>query len=161
MVRPHGNDAVFHLCDFGTLEDQPATLAECVLRSVFSSGQQSTGRRGRLPPVEPVTNSPVRIAGCNVRQHGRQFVLNSNANNLPNSGQRLPNPHTESAPHFPSRCAIYPTPSANIYAAYFPHSPSLTFFEVASFDAGNVHTWKNTGIYHSPKRQRGIYGNAA
>jgi hypothetical protein len=40
-------------------------------------------------------------------------------------------------------------------------NPSLTHFEVARFGAEVVHLRRNTGIYHNPKRQRGIYGNPA
>jgi hypothetical protein len=34
-------------------------------------------------------------------------------------------------------------------------------FEVARFGAEVVHLRRNTGIYHNPKRQRGIYGKPA
>ena len=39
--------------------------------------------------------------------------------------------------------------------------PLLTRFEVARFGAEVVRLRRNTGIYHNPKRQRGIYANTA
>ena len=39
--------------------------------------------------------------------------------------------------------------------------PLLTRFEVARFGAEVVRLRRNTGIYHNPKRQRGIYVNTA
>jgi hypothetical protein len=37
--------------------------------------------------------------------------------------------------------------------------PSLTLFEVAPFENLGDHRGENTGHYHNPTRQRGIYGN--
>ncbi len=44
-------------------------------------------------------------------------------------------------------------------AAFFHNNPSLTHFEVALFDKQGDQYGENTGNYHNPTRQRGIYGN--
>jgi hypothetical protein len=67
------------------------------------------------------------------------------------------------SPKFTSGCfhALKSQPEAS--ARDFAHQldPSLTLFEVARFGVEVVHLRRNTGIYHNPKRQRGISGNPA
>jgi hypothetical protein len=46
------------------------------------------------------------------------------------------------------------------FAAFLDSNPSLTLFEVAPFENLGDQRGENTGNYHNPTRQRGIYGNA-
>jgi hypothetical protein len=45
------------------------------------------------------------------------------------------------------------------FGTVLPKNPSLTLFEVAMFKTAGNQWAKNTGDYHNPTRQRGIYGN--
>jgi hypothetical protein len=77
MVGTAGDDALFDLCDTVTLEDQPAKLAELVLRSVCKLWRQSASRCGRILTLEFVTRSTIRIAEFDRWQLKREFILTS------------------------------------------------------------------------------------
>lgn len=135
MKRHLRPDAVIDFCDTVTLEDQPAKLAELVLRSVCPLWRKSTSRCGRVLTLEFVTRSSIRIAEFDHWQLTREFILTSivRLRGLPSvpSPSSLPS-YRKISSHRPSRCAVLPTPSANVYRTSFVVEPEFAELRITS-----------------------------